>query len=136
MRKFQITLLIVLSSIFCTNGAIAQNKPLACQGEAAAGFNWVNGRWNTSLFETNKFILVQAGKTLTTESVAKAMDSSPITVTCKDDRPLISCLDKMGTFLLFNPLALKGTIARTLGGVVPRDKKDSVVVEVFSCTPF
>jgi hypothetical protein len=32
--------MIVLSLIFFTNGAIAQNKPLACQGEAAAGVDW------------------------------------------------------------------------------------------------
>lgn len=43
MKKLQITLMIGLSLIFFTNGAIAQNKPLGCQGAAAAGVDWQNG---------------------------------------------------------------------------------------------
>ena len=73
MKKQRITLMIVLGLILFTNGAIAQNKPLACQGEAAAGVNWQNGRWVTTKFETKKFVLVQAGNLLTKESVAKAL---------------------------------------------------------------
>ncbi|MEY3517763.1 MAG: hypothetical protein RLZ89_623 [Pseudomonadota bacterium] len=38
MRK-SVTLVIIL---FCTNLALAQNKPLACQVNAFAGLRWKN----------------------------------------------------------------------------------------------
>jgi hypothetical protein len=60
----------------CVNLALAQNTPLACQVDAAAGLSWENGQWKTTRFIENKFILVLKGNTLTKESVIKAVHSN------------------------------------------------------------
>jgi hypothetical protein len=73
MKKIHITLLIILSSVFFSAGAVGQNKPLACQTEADAGLSWDYGRWVTKTFNGSKFILVQTKDGLTGESVGKAL---------------------------------------------------------------
>ena len=71
MKKLQITLLILASSILSTNTAVAQNKPLACQDVAVGGLQWEDRRWTNSTFKDEKFILVLNGDTFTKESVGK-----------------------------------------------------------------
>jgi hypothetical protein len=126
------TLLITLVGV----SAQAQNKPLACQDDAVGGLNWENRSWATSTFKTEKFILVQAGNTLTKESVAKVLNT-PMPITCnsyKGER--ISCAADF-QFLLFNIKTLKGGISHMLGATTPDGVyKDSVVVQAFSCQPF
>jgi hypothetical protein len=73
IKKIHFALLIILSSVFFSAGAIAQNKPLACQSDVSAGLSWENGRWVTSTFNGSKFILVQTKDGLTGESVGKAL---------------------------------------------------------------
>jgi hypothetical protein len=138
MRKLGITLSIVVSSIFFINGAIAQNKPLACQGDASTGLNWEQGRWVMAKFQTKKFILVQTGNTLTIDSVAKAIGNEfPKQISCTVGAlGNINCKDNSGTSLVFEPKTLKGGVAHIYGAAWPGDKTDSVTVEVFSCTPF
>jgi hypothetical protein len=134
MRNLMSTLLITLVGV----SAQAQNKPLACQAEAAAGLQWENGRWATSTFKPRppKFILVQAGTLLTTDSVAKALVSDPSHVTCRDTKPQIECADRTGASLFFDPRTLSGGISALFGGTMSGANKDSVFVQVFSCTPF
>ena len=136
MKKLQITLMIVLSSVFFTNGATAQNKPLACQTEAAAGLAWESGRWVTKSFVTVKFILVQTGKTLTTDSIAKALNSPASQITCRNINPQIECTDLSGGSLFFNPPTLNGGISQLLGSTISSAVRDTVTVQIFSCTPF
>ena len=136
MKKTQITLMIVLSSIFITNGAIAQNKPLACQGDAGAGLLWENGRWVTKSFKTDKFILVQTNSGLTLESVAKAIASDSELVSCRNFGVRISCVDPVGHSLFFDPRTLQGGISQMFGSISSGTKRDTVSVQVFSCTPF
>ena len=136
MIKIPLTLLIALCSTLFTNGATAQNQPLACQVEAAAGLRWENGRWDTKTFVETKFILVQAGNTLTTDSVAKVMISFPPDVTCKNDMVRVQCADLSGGVLFFDKKTLKGGTAMLFGSISPADRKDTVAVQVFSCTPF
>ena len=137
MKKLQITLMIVLSSVFFTNGATAQNKPLACQVDEAAGLDWENGRWVTQKFVTSKFILVQAGNNLTNESVAKVLKNPfPKQITCRYSAPEFTCFDHAGQTLYFNPIALKGGISKLFGSTGVGAERDSVAVQVFSCTPF
>jgi hypothetical protein len=50
MKKLQATVLIALSSIFFTTEVIAQNIPLACQGEESAGLDWKQGTWVVKKF--------------------------------------------------------------------------------------
>jgi len=138
MKKAQITLMIVLSSIFFANGAIAQNKPFACQVEKAAGLEWVNGRWVTMTFnvDTTKFILVQTKDGLTTDSAAKALDNPyPSLVSCRTDSQF-TCFDNLGASLYFDPKTLNGGISQLYGSISKGTKKDSVTVRVFSCTAF
>ena len=71
IKKIHFALLIILSSVFFSAGAIAQNKPLACQSDVSAGLSWENGRWVTSTFNGSKFILVQTKDGLTGESVER-----------------------------------------------------------------
>ena len=141
MKKLQITLMIVLSSIFVTNRAIAQNKPLACLIEGAAGLKWEGGRWVTKSFHSNipKFILVQARNTLTIDSVGKALEASPGNVSCRNDvgyQLRIECTDTTGGSLFFDPKTLKGGISQLIGGTFNSAERDTVTVQIFSCTPF
>ena len=132
-------LLILASSLLSTKTASAQNKPLACQVEEAAGLDWENGRWISTKFLTSKFILVLTGNDLTNESVSKALnhkipDSRQIT--CRYSRPEITCFDHAGQTLYFNPIALKGGISKLYGSTEVGTRRDSIAVQVFSCTPF
>ncbi len=128
-------LLILTSSLLSINTASAQNMPLACQTDAVGGLEWENGRWVTSSYAARRFILVQTKDGLTTESVAKALNNDPQSVSCKKD-PLVTCFDNLGGNLFFNPKNLKGGISQLLGSISNATKKDSVAVQVFSCTPF
>ena len=119
--------------------AQAQNKPLAFQAEAAAGLQWENGRWATSTFKPRspKFILVQAGMVLTADSVAKTLSSVSSFVTCKNNTSLhIECTDMMGGSLFFDPETLNGGISQLYGSINSGAKRDTVTVQIFSCTPF
>lgn len=137
MRKLNILLLILVCSMFFTNGAVAQNKPLACQVEEAAGLKWANGRWTSALFNTQKFILVQAGNTLTIESVDKVFNNTLLSsITCSYNAPETTCFDIAGRGLYFNPKVLKGATSKLFGGTMGGATRDTVEVEVFSCTPF
>ena len=139
MKKAQITLMIMLGSFFLTNGAVAQNKPLACQVEETAGLNWEKGRWVNRSFEPNlsKFILVQTGSTLTLESVAKVFNNAPISqITCKFFAPETACFDIAGRGLYFNPKVLKGGISKLFGSTQDGTERDSLSVQPFSCVSF
>lgn len=136
MRKIQIVFLILLSSIFLTNVATAQSKPLACQGDAAAGLLFENGRWVTRTFQLDRFILVQDRDTLTTDSVGKAFDTNPASISCRSLYPNITCSNMTGRTLFFSPLTLKGSIAVQFGSIMTNDVRDTVTVQVFSCTAF
>ncbi len=138
MKKIPLALLIFLCSVFFTNGAVAQNKPLACQVEEAAGLDWENGRWVTTKFVTSKFILVQAGNNLTNESIAKVLNNpDPKQITCRYSAPEFTCFDHAGQTLYFNPISLKGGKSRLFGSTqVGTNRRDSVAVEIFSCTAF
>jgi hypothetical protein len=137
MRKIPITLLIALSSALFTNGAAAQNQPLACQVEKNAGLAWENGQWITKTFIpfTSKFILVQAGNTLTMDSVAKVLRTTS-DVSCRYPGNSIECTDRSGGALFFEPKTLKGGVAQLLGSTEEGNQRDTVTVQVFSCTRF
>ena len=134
MKKLLSALLITLVGA----SVQAQNKPLACQGEAAAGVDWQNGRWVTTKFETKKFVLVQAGNLLTKESVAKTFESIDInSVNCSSSSfGEITCSLSLGRTLYFNTGSLRGATSALHGSTYVLPKRDSVAVEVFSCTPF
>ena len=142
MRK-ALTLLI---AILCANMALAQNKPLACQVDAAAGLKWENGQWKVTRFLERKFILVMRGDTLTKESVAssypnfedipKNLISSVFCETDKYDKR-IRCSMTRGHTLLFNPENNRGGIS-LLGGAASSgtDDRDTPSVEAFTCQPY
>jgi hypothetical protein len=140
LKKLQITLLIVLSSIFFTNGAMAQNKPLACQQDVNVGVEWERGRWGSRDFILRKYVLVQAGRTLTLESVARAMQPdqpTPDQINCNTTLlGHITCADMTGNNLFFDPKTLKGGISKLFGTTNAADIRDTVSVSAFSCTPF
>ena len=141
MKKIAFTLLVVLNLTFFPNWALAQNQPLACQVEKSAGLKWERGRWVTTSFNTKKFILVQKdGNTLTVESVTKAWfgsDSYASQSSCKTSvMGHILCADLSGNSLFFNPKNLKGGISALIGSIEEGDTRDTVSVDVFSCTPY
>ena len=135
MRKITLTLMIALSTTLFTNEATAQNRPLACQVEAAAGLLWENGRWVTKTLIEGKFILVQSGNTLTKDSIAKAFNLGA-EVTCRNNTNYIECTNEYGEALFFNPKTLKGGTAYLFGSINEGNVRDSVFVRAFSCTPF
>jgi hypothetical protein len=138
MKKIHITLLIILSSVFFSTGVIAQNTPLACQDEEAAGLMWENGRWVTTKFELLKFILVQTKDGLTTESVGKSnLQKDGFGVICRNLLTNISCTSVAGESLYFDTITLKGGRSRILGGTdTDMAYRDTLSVAAFSCTPF
>ena len=134
MKKILSALLITLVGA----SVHAQNKPLACQVDAAAGLKWENGRWLTKSFETSRFILVQARNTLTIDSVAKALEAIPINVSCRNPDILqrIECTDGSAGSLYFDLKTSKGGISQLHGSVDTGVVRDTVTVQIFSCTPF
>ena len=141
MKKLLLKSLTLLLAFFVENLAIAQNIPLACQVEAAAWLGWDNGRWETKKFvDDRKFILIKQGKTISTDSVAKAFKTPNIEITCKvssANSSRILCSDLYGSQIYFDTAALKGSIAFTFGAVMTGDKyRDTLSVEAFSCQAF
>ena len=129
--------LTLASSLLLTNNASAQNKPLACQGDASAGLKWVDGRWTVKTFILDKFILVQTKDGLTADSAAKALSTDyPNHVSCRNSTISIACQDRSGGFLFFDPRTLKGGVSQIIGGTGNGTTRDDVTVQVFSCTPF
>lgn len=116
----------------------AQKTPLACQADAAAGLKWELGRWNTRSFIEQKFVLVREGKTLTTDSVAKAVDGPPNQTTCDASiLGLVFCHDGLGDSLFFSTVTNKGGISKLFGATMDNGvQKDTVTVHAFTCTPF
>lgn len=143
MQKIHITLLIILSSVFFSAGAIAQNKPLACQSDARAGLIWETGRWVVKTFTPTRFILVQTKDDLTdgltVESVAKVLGTRRLAdVRCRNFADSISCSEGYGETLYFDPKTLKGGVSSLYGATEPgkNERKDTVTVTAFSCTTF
>jgi len=138
MKKIHFTLLIALSSVFFSAGAIAQNQPLACLSDESAGLSWKNGKWVVSSFVPTKFILVQTKDGLTSESVAKAIDALVENVMCRSNynKTLITCHDPHGGFLMFSPKNLKGGISQLMGATLTGNSRDTPTLTAFSCTPF
>ena len=116
----------------------AQKIPLACQVDAAAGLKWEGGKWNTRSFTEDKFLLVLADKTLTTDSVAKAFKGRPSNTKCDATwGELIFCNDGLGTSLVFSTKTNKGGISKLFGTTMDGgDYKDTVTAHAFTCTPF
>ena len=132
MRK-ALTLLIAL---LCANLALAQNKPLACQVDAAAGLKWENGQWRIARFIEQKFILVLDGKILTKESVERAFNLGHSNFVCRTTfNGKILCNNDTGSQLFFNPYNLKGGLAATFGATMD-DTPDTVSVDVFTCQTY
>ena len=136
MRKVA-TLLIAM---LCANLALAQNKPLACQVDAAAGLKWETGEWRATRFQPKKFILVMSGDTLTKESAAQALNTLYArAVSCNTDDydKMISCIDRSGGSLVFMPKTLKGGVSQLLGTMLDSiESRDTVSVSAFTCQPF
>ena len=138
MKKI-IALLIVLSSVFFSAEALAQNQPLACQSDKRGGLFWENGRWVISSFNEKKFILIQTKNGLSEASVAKALGNvTPDQVVCLPAYGgKVRCSDDFGGYLLFDPKTLKGGISIIWGATLADDTdRDSLSVTAFSCTPF
>lgn len=133
--KYVIGLMLASLSIF----TYAQRTPLACQDDAAAGMRWDLGKWNTASFIEDKFILVLEGRTLTKDSVAKALkEVTPSDITCNatPGRLYISCHDGFGGSLFFSIMNSKGAISNVLGAISESNKRDTLSVRAFTCTPF
>ena len=138
MKKYKIFIFLILSSIYLSSGALAQNKPLACQEDESGGLNWNGGRWESAKYNLGRFILVQQGDNLTRDSAAKALGSKlPIHLNCRNVNPEISCVDHSGSNLLFfNPITLKGGMSKIYGATLLGKERDTLSVSAFSCTPF
>lgn len=135
MKKI-IALLTVLSSVFFSAGATAQNQPLACQSDASAGLSWENGRWVVTRTVDKKFILVNTKNGLTLESVKKALGMA-VTMHCEFFDQRTSCSNLSGRHLLFDSRSLKGGYSVLFGTTqADDDAKDTPYLIAFSCTPF
>ena len=134
MRK-ALTLLIAL---LCANLALAQNKPLACQVDAAAGLKWENGQWRIARFIEKKFILVLSGKTLTKDSVSKAWGTEANTndIICITNFNSVFCSGIFGESLIFNHENYRGGISLIFGATTESKQRDTLSVDAFTCQPY
>ena len=135
-------ILPVTATALLITPAFAQNRPLACQADAAAGLSWENGRWGTASFfpKPDRFILVSSGKSVTPESVQKVLDETqpPNCIAGMGDGTIF-CVSSYasGYSLLFSMKTMKGAIAKLFGGIMTGEQyRDSVSVTTFTCQPF
>lgn len=135
-------ILPVTATALLITPALAQNRPLACQADAAAGLNWKNGRWETTSFfpKPDKFILVSSGKSVTPESVQNVLNEvqppNCIAGTADGD---IFCVSSYGSgySLLFSIKTMTGAFAKLFGGIMTGEQyRDTVSVTTFTCQPF
>jgi len=129
----------LLFGMLLTHIAIAQNQPLACQTEAAAGLKWKDGRWQIRSFVDRKFILVIYKNALTIASVAKAMEASEVNVNCRINSIGDNvCSGSSGEFIYFSAATRKGGLAYLVGAAQgdQEQDRDTVTVRAFSCTSF
>ena len=138
MRK-ALTLLITL---LCANLALAQNKPLACQVDAAVGLRWENSAWKIARFTERKFILVMKDDTLTKESVAevfllpKQLGTDFVTCISAWDK-LTTCLVNSTRALVFDPRTNRGGTSHLAGTALGNDvDRDTPFMEAFTCQPY
>ena len=131
------TAIALAFALLLPHAAFAQRTPLACQGEAAGGLKWESDRWVGTRFHESKFVLVQDGPSLTSDSVAKRLngllgsDASCIVV----DEGRVSCTDKHGGSMVFDPKTKRGAIASLYDGATART--GSILrVEAFVCQSF
>ena len=131
--KYFIGLMLASLSMF----TYAQRTPLACQGDRAAGLAWEQGKWIVSGFNSDKFILVKDGRSLTIDSIAKALEAPSEFVRCEVNAGLVTCFDGFGGSLFFSHASNKGGISQLNGATSnSASKKDTVTVQAFTCTPF
>lgn len=132
--RYVIGLMLASLSMF----TYAQRTPLACQDDRAAGLEWEQGKWSVRSFNTEKFILVKDGRSLTIDSVAKVLGINPVLIKCEVSlNGYVMCVDEVGGSLFFSHKSNKGGISLLLGAASENiTKKDSVAVQVFTCTPF
>lgn len=119
--------------------AQTQGKPLACMVEASGGLSWKEGQWSVTGFKEQdswRFVLVLRGNSLDPQSVEKPIrGSAPV---CRIVAlGAISCEDRLGGYLYFDPQTNRGTVAQLLGGTTsPSPTRDTLSVAPFSCQPF
>lgn len=131
--KYVIGLLLASLSMF----TYAQRTPLACQVDRAAGLAWEQGKWIVSGFHSKKFILVKEDRSLTIDSIAKALEAPSELIKCDVNARYVTCFDGFGGSLLFSNTSNKGGISQLNGATSDStSKKDTVAVEAFTCTPF
>ena len=120
--------------------AVAEKQAFACQSLNAAGLIWKNSGWQTTEFHVQQpFVLVMQGDTLTRESVARALGhNDPERTECQktNEFGLISCADKTGRRLIFNPVNAHGGIATLYGATLSDSPRDTISVEAFTCQKF
>ena len=128
----------LLTALLCVNLAFAQNKPLACQVDAAAGLKWENGQWKTVQFIERKFILVLSGKTLTKDSVSKAWrtEANPNDIICNTNFNSVFCSGLFGESLIFNHDNYRGGISLIFGATSESKQRDTLYVDAFTCQPY
>lgn len=138
MYKFIATLLTM--GLFFGTNTYAQNKPLACQEDAAGGLDWEKGRWMPVKLTTSKYILVLRGNTLTENSASKVLGEelsvNPKTTCLVVFGERTSCFDELGGYLIFDPKTMKGAVAQILGGTSLGSTRDTLSVKAFTCQPF
>jgi len=138
---------LLLATALLIAPAFAQDRPLACQADAAAGLDWENGRWEVTNFNPRpaKFILVQTGDSLSPESVAKVFSESEtpkhLMPICRRDAgdDYVFCTDgyNAGRSLIFSFRTMNGSRAALFGSISANQKyRDSVIVTTFTCQPF
>lgn len=136
-------ILTVIAGVLLIAPAFAQNQPLACQADKAAGLDWERNEWEVTEFKPNpaKFILVLRGNSLNLDSVAKFFNDSERMPTCSvhSFTGQILCTSGYinGDSLFFSPRTMKGARAKLFGGTQQGpEKRDSVSVTTFTCQPF
>ncbi len=130
MRKRLALLPILLTSQLII--AAEQNQTWSCEGTAASGLNWEDGRWLTAEFSTRIYRLTfQDSKLLISEN----NDPVLFEMNCNDNTWSMSCANAAASFELSreNSTAI---LTRFFGSIFPEpaaDTKDAVYIEILAC---
>jgi hypothetical protein len=130
-------LLIMCCTLVVSFSTYADGK-YGCVMSAAGGLYWQNKSWQLKNFEKENILISVQGN----GSILKyrgSSDDSDFEYACtfSTKNKYLTCVDSLGSLILFDEVGLKGGVAQLLGSVErSTEDKDSLSVAEFTCQKF
>ena len=109
-----------------------------CVMSVAGGFFWQGNSWQLKNFEKENIIISVQRNGSALKYRATSDDSDyEYTCTASTKNRYLTCVDTLGSLLLFDEVGLKGGVAQLLGSIArSTEDKDSLSVAEFTCQRF